>query len=406
VRGASGSFTPPSPPFVVCRAPPDERYRVKSQHTFSLRSLGLTALLSLASALGCGGATPKPVTDTPKTEPTAAAAAATAPTEAEAPEAEEAEAPAATFDQLQKEAMACDVDEDGAFDANSCAAYTAWLDAEQPAFEGGKSNAALVKMLASSEPKARLLAAERLQLTLDETNLDAATADALLAAAEKERQAQPARALAELIAGLDLAKIGKIERAVAVVKGNADLLAASYLVNAGPTNRDKALLAYVKEASASPSSYIRDAALQSAYYLTGDFGPEACKLVDAARADKDASIAGRATGLLADAKTCGAHFDKLLDSLSAVDVKKDVPTQFGVALQKLCGRKDLTDKQRTRAIKAAKRISDAAAAGANAKYYTLSAVMRCDPKDGKAYVEKFKNEKDKATADRAADLTR
>jgi hypothetical protein len=44
--------------------------------------------------------------------------------------------------------------------------------------------------------------------------------------------------------------------------------------------------------------------------------------------------------------------------------------------------------------------------GANAKFYTLSAVMRCDPKDGKAYVEKFENDKDKTTADRATDLTK
>ena len=43
--------------------------------------------------------------------------------------------------------------------------------------------------------------------------------------------------------------------------------------------------------------------------------------------------------------------------------------------------------------------------GANAKYYTLSAVMRCDPKDGKAYVEKFENDKDKTIAERAAALT-
>jgi hypothetical protein len=300
--------------------------------------------------------------------------------------------------------MACPTDEDGAFDS-SCEGYAQWLE-ESPAFEGGKANPDLVRMLGSQDAKERRLAAEKLRLTLDEENVDAATADAVLNAAEKERDEKLVPALAELASGLNLVKTGKLDRAIAISKAHPDdQYAEAFLFSVGHVNRDPKVVAYGVEVSRNKSSRLRNAALDLLTDVARDFPAETCKEINALRSDKDAFVANRATSSLASSK-CPAYVDKLLDTLSAVDVKKDVDQRMGFALNDLCANKDLSPAQRSRANKAARRISEAPAVHTNTRFYTLSAVMRCDPENGAAFVSKYKNDKDATIAKRAAELTK
>jgi hypothetical protein len=213
--------------------------------------------------------------------------------------------------------------------------------------------------------------------------------------------------MAELVAGFDLIKAAKVERAVAIARSHpvADF-AETFLLHAGWSNRHQALLDYAIEASRSPSSSLRNAALQTASKHTADFAGDACKVVHALRADKDKFVSNRARTLLAEASGCGSYFDRLLDDLSAVKVGKDVDQSFGTALHALCRNKGLSDKQRERAAKAARRISEAKAVHANTRYYTLSAVIGCDPKEGPAFVARFKSDPDSTVAGRAVELTK
>jgi hypothetical protein len=364
------------------------------------------AALTSPALVGCGGAQASPSAPSDHaagpTKEKAPAKAGDAPSDAEA-----AEPPSASFEELRTAVMACPTDAEGDIES-TCDAYTKWNE-ESPAFAEGKSNAALMKMLQSSEPKVRLLAAEKLRVTLttDETKIDAATVDTVLGVAEKERDERLITPLAELVAGLDLVKTEKVGRAIAVAKAHPNsTFAEGFMFSVGSVNHDKALVAYAVEGSSAKSSSVRNASLSLAASLVSDFPVEACKTIDRLRADKDHFVATRAASQLGRAGACSAHFDKLLDGLAAVDIKKDVDQNYGYAINDLCGNKSLTPKQRSKANKAARRISDAPAVKTNTRYYTLSAVMRCDPKDGPSYVAKWKSDKDTTIAQRAADLVK
>jgi hypothetical protein len=369
-------------------------------------SISIAALVA-----GCGGGSSQSVQPVqPDTAKTAAKPTAESPASEDGAageqdaEAEEGDKPAASFATLRAGVLACPTDEDGEIDTD-CEGYTQWNDAEAT-FEGGKANPDLVRMLGSKDAKERRLGAEKLRGTLDE-NLDVKTADAVLDAAEKERNEKCIGALADLAGGLDLVKVGKLDRAIAISKAHpVPEYAEKFVFFVGTANRDPKLVAYAVEVKKAESASMRNAALQLLSDLAGDYPADTCKVINDLRADKDKFVANRALSELARRGKCVAFVDKLLDSLSTVDVKKDVNQNVGYALDYLCVRKDLTPAQRERANKAARRISEATAVHSNTRYYTLSAVMRCDPANGAAFVSKFKTDKNATLAGRAAELTK
>ncbi|MDI3288295.1 hypothetical protein [Polyangium sp. 15x6] len=372
----------------------------------------LALVLSIAAlAAGCGASTPPPASaDTTKAAPKSETAAPEGEAAAEAPPSEEgegdAEPPEPSFAELRKAAMACTPDENGSLD--DCEALRQWLDAEQ-AFENGKANPELLKMLGSQDPKERRVAAEKLNQTLNEDTADAAQVDAVLDAAEKERDENLVDLFGRFVGGLPLVKVGKIDRAIAIAKAHpvSDYTDAFLrTVGFGGTNRDPKVVAYAIEASKEASSSRRAYGLNALGDLAPHFPDEACKAINALRADKDDFVKSRASERIASISKCASFTDELLDDLSTVDVKKNVSFEMGMALQKVCKRSDLTPAQRKKGSKAARRLTDATTVHGNTRSYAMEAVIGCDPKDGPAYVAKFKNDKDKTVAARAAELSK
>jgi len=372
----------------------------------------LALVLSIAAlATGCGGSTPPPVSDATKA-PAKSEAPSPAPegeAAAEAPPSEEgegdAEPPEPSFAELRKAVMACSVGEDASLD--DCEAFRQWNDAEQ-AFENGKANPELLKMLGSQDPKERRVAAEKLNQTLNEDTADAAKVDAVLDVAEKERDENLVELFGRFVAGLPLVKVGKIDRAITIAKAHpVSEYTDAFLrtVGFGSTNRDPKVVAYAIETSKAASSSRRAYALNALSDLAPYFPDEACKVINALRADKDDFVKSRASERIASISKCASFTDKLLDDLSTVDVKKNVSFEMGMALQKVCKRTDLTPAQRKKGSKAARRLTDATTVHGNTRSYAMEAVIGCDPKDGPAYVAKYKNDKDKTVAGQAAALT-
>ncbi|MDC3962028.1 hypothetical protein [Polyangium jinanense] len=369
-------------------------------------------VLSIAAlAAGCGASTPPPASaDATKEAPKSETPAPGGEAAAEAPPSEEgegdAEPPEPSFAELRKAAMACTPDENGSLD--DCEAFRKWLEAEQ-AFENGKANPELLKMLGSQDPKERRVAAEKLMQTLNEETADAAKVDAVLGLAEKERDETLGDLFGRFVAGLPLVKVGKIDRAITIAKAHpvSDYTDAFVrVVGFGSTNRDPKVVAYGIEVSKDASASRRSLALN----LLGDLAPyfpdETCKVINALRADKDDFVKNRAAERIASIAKCASFTDKLLDDLSTIDVKKNIGFETGMALEKICKRSDLTPAQRSKGSKAARRITDAPTVHTNTRSYTMAAIIGCDPKDGPAYVAKYKNDKDKTIAARAAELTK
>jgi hypothetical protein len=296
-------------------------------------------------------------------------------------------------------AKACPLTDDG-FDSG-CEGYSKWLE-DAPMFEEGKSNPALLGMVGNKEAAVRLLAFEKLRVTLTEP--DAAAVETLLVAAAKETHPAAVKMIAEVVGGLDLIKTGKLDRAIAVAKAHpvADY-SESFVFHVGDSNADPKLLAYADEVAKSKSSSQRNAALQL-YSSLAKTLPGACKGLDALRADSDGFVSGRATSGLARSHRCAAFYDQLLTSLAALPTTKDQKQDVGFALDAVCDDKAASAAQKTKALAISKKISESTAIGVNTRYYTLSAVVKCDPKGGPAFVAKFKNDKEKTLAERAKSL--
>ena len=116
----------------------------------------------------------------------------------------------------------------------------------------------------------------------------------------------------------------------------------------------------------------------------------------------------RATSALARTHKCASHYDKLLTTIAALDVSKKgkgMSQDVGFALDAICTDKAASPAQREKAAATSRKISDADNISVNVRYYTLSAVMTCDPKGGPAFVSKFKANKEKTLAERAKTLT-
>lgn len=378
-------------------------------------SLGLSISLT-ALVLGCGGAPANLDTAKTDTKP------ATTDTKPDAPaKGEEAtnaggedgedgdgdgeKKPALSFAALRTAVLACPVDDSGEIDT-SCPGYDQWFDTEAPAFEGGKANGELLKMLGSQDAKERRLAAERLRSTLVD-HLDAKTADAVLDAAEKERDETVAKSMALLVGEQPLAKVGKLDRAITIAKAHpVEDYTGDFLFHAADENRDPKLFAYAQEASKSKNSTLRNAAISVFTKFAADVPAEACKALDGYRTETDSFVRDRAIYNMAGLGKCAPHADKVIDYLGKVELKKELSFTVGQALKSFCSQKEPTPAQKERLNKAARRIVEAKDVSSNTRGYALEAVVGCDPKGGPAFAAKFKNDPNKDLAGRAANLAK
>lgn len=305
------------------------------------------------------------------------------------------------FKEALAKAKACEYGENG-FDS-SCEGVAAW-ESEQPFFEEGKSKAALLALLGSTDLKERRLGAERLRTTLDDAT-NAADVDKLLDAAAKEQNEDIARLLGEIVGNVDLTRTGKIDRALSVFKSAGHpTYGDAFVSNVANANKDPKTLAFAIEVSKSTPSLRSSALIALAAIAKTD--AQACNAIDALRADPSEFVANRALSELARARKCQAHYDKILEDIAKRDVTKErqVGQDVGWALEGICEDKATTAPQRAKALGLAKKLTDAKSVGVNTRFYTMSAVLSCDPKEGLGYVKKFSADTNKTLADRAKTL--
>lgn len=352
--------------------------------------LASSLVVSFASLFALGGcAAQKPVTAAPSAPaqtPSTVAASATASPELLA---------------AVEKAKACTLDESG-FDS-TCDGYTAFSQ-DQPFFEEGKANAYLLGML-QGDDKSRLLAAEKLRSTTGDEET-AATVNRILDAAEKEKNELVAHALGDLVAGLPLAKTDTLARAIKISKAHpVEAYTEQFVFGA---SADVGLVDYALAVSHSESSVLRNASLQLLERLASVAPEKACEAIDGLRNDSSDFVKNRATSSLARTHKCSSHYDKLLGTIAGMDVSKKskgMSQDVGYALDSICSDKATTPAQRDKAAALSRKISDADSISVNVRYYTLSAIMTCDPKGGPAFVGRFKASKEKTLAERAKTLT-
>jgi hypothetical protein len=378
----------------------------------SVFSLGLSISLT-ALVLGCGGApahldTAKTDTLPAKTDTSPAAPARSEEATNAGGEEGDGDAekkPALSFAALRTAVLACPVDDSGEIDT-SCPGYDQWFDSEAPAFEGGKANGDLLKMLGSQDAKERRLATERLRSTLVD-HLDAKTADSVLDAAEKERDETVAKWMALLVGEQPLAKVGKLDRAITIAKAHPlAVYTEDFLFNAAGENRDPKLFAYAQEASKSKNSALRNAAIEVFTKFAADVPAEACQALDGYRTETDSFTRDRAIYNMAGLGQCAPYAGKVIDYLGKVELKKGLGFTVGQTLKLFCSRAEPTPAQKERLNKAARRIVEAKDVSGTTRGYALEAVVGCDPKGGPAFAAKFKNDPNKDLASEAAKLAK
>ncbi len=374
--------------------------------TFLSSSLVRTlASLSVVLAAACSAEPTPPPTVASQPEPTSAAAASPAP---EGDADPEASPPAPTFEALLAAAMACPKAEDGGFDA--CEALDAW-GSEQPAFAEGRANEKLLKMLGDADPRARILAAAQLRMTLNEENLDAKTADRLLDALAAEKHPAAIEPVAAMVTGQNLVKVGKLARVIEVAKAHPSLDArVAVMLHVSFFNRDSSLLDWATASAKDPSSQIRNAALAIADYHTKLDAKRACKLIDDFRRDKDGFVRPRAHSNISRHPECKEHFASMVGDLERARLesysKGGVHFEEGQALVALCKIQELDAKLKPRIAKAGARIAESAKVEDNVRVYGLDAVVACDPAAGKALAQKLSGDANPRVSSRAKELAK
>jgi len=376
------------------------------QHSRLILSFSLSfSLLALIS--GCGGTAPNPNTAKvdPKPAPTNSKPQGDASGEetanAESQEDGEEKKPVLSFAELRTAVLACPANERHEVEGD-CPGAEQWFDSETPAFENGKANGELLKMLASQDPKERLVATQKLRTTLSE-HLDAKSADIVLDAAEKERDESVLTWTALLVSEQPLAKVGKLDRAIAIAKAHpVDGYREDFLFQAAGENRDPKLFAYAQEARKAESESLRNAAIGVFIEFARDNPAESCKVLDAYRTDPSALARDNAIENMARISQCLPYADKVIDYLGKVELKKDLGYQTVRSLGTFCSRKEITPAQKDRITKAAQRITGGKDVPGHIRAYALETAVVCDSKGGPAFAAKFKNDPNKDLAKAAA----
>jgi hypothetical protein len=306
-----------------------------------------------------------------------------------------------------KATLECKFGDDDGFDAD-CAAFKAWTDLEEP-FKEGKNDPTLVNLLEDDDKRVRLLGAMELEEHGERYKKEKPLADRVLDAGDKETLEIICAPLGGSIGETDLAASGAFERIAKMAKTHAQKEMRGRIVSRLLDNNKDSDDAFrmTKEMTSDADLDVRVAAIEALSRGGDKFVTDACAALAAATKDNgEARVAAAAARKLAHMKKCADRYDL---ALSTMEARLTAGTlgywYFCSALWNMCEDPHGTPDHRKRAIAIAKKVVESSAEDQATRLEALDAIVRCDTSGGyKAYLPKFKNDKDKQVADKAARL--
>ncbi len=359
-------------------------------------SLSALGLLVLASSAACSPRA-KPIEEVPNLLPSADSEldASPAPPSA-APDAgstKDAKAEA-QIDRAVRALEACEPTPDTQFE--DCAAFATWTNAERGWFDGTQRDALLVELLGSKRPAVRFVAAGSLGSYASSFYADTKLAAAVLSAAEAEQDALVGPRIAQLVVKLDYASVGMTERATKMLEAHPNRALRLALITDGALLPGGSQL--VAARFSDPDPEVRRAVVEGLW-----LGEEAvaCKVYAQALSGKDFLTADKAAHSIGLGARCHQLIGPTLRWAAGV---RTVPEGASIAatLGSICEQKEATPAQRLQAGVHAKRF--AAKAPQGVRLDALRSVMRCDPKLGHYYVQRFSKDADTQVAELARSL--
>lgn len=307
---------------------------------------------------------------------------------------------------LAKKAITCKFSESGL--EYSCADKKAWEESELT--KEGKADPTLVEMLGDASEPVRYIAAYALSGKGDKFKGDKAMADKILTAAEKETSKAVARELGAVAGKIKLKDLGFVDRAMKLAKApTMKELRKSFIGSAQFSNREEFYETTKAIAKSDPDIDLRDAAM-SAYWVgtPNSKNAEVCALwLELSHDPANEEFAAHAayfTAFYPHSSGCKAEWDTMLGDIEkGAKAGKLKSSYWGSALYYLHNQSAASDAQKKRAIAIAKTVVENAANGGSARGRALELVGEKDP-TSKAFVTKFKDDKDFYVKSRAADL--
>jgi hypothetical protein len=347
----------------------------------ALRLPSLLALVVLASACGKKGG-----------DGAAAASASAA-----------AGAVAAEIDALARGALACKAYGAG-LDA-ACPGMRAWSDARDP-FAEGRGDGALVAMLGDADERMRWLGAYKLDQQGKAFKTDPKLAEAVVAAAEKEKSSFCGYELGAAVGHIVVGDTRTFARVKAMVQKHAlPDLRRGIVANLLFYNQDyDPAFDLLRETVKDGDKAVAQQAL-GAFWTGGTRRGEAtCKIYADNIESPNEELAADANNYLAWFKQCAPRYDDLLGSIEKRRQNGRLrSSSYLTAARHVCEDDKASDTQKKRAAE----IGRGVAKGDSSPWLRVAAldtVMKCDPGGGRAFVAKLKQDPDKAVVDKAAEL--
>jgi hypothetical protein len=289
----------------------------------------------------------------------------------------------------------------------SCPAMKAWSEAKAD-FDEGKSDAALVALLADGDEKLRYLAAFKLNQYGRAFKTDRALASAVVAAAEQEKGRFAAYELGAAVGRLRTRETGTFDRVRAIVErrdtGELRRGILSQLLYAN--GDDDAVFQLAQRAVKDPDPAVALAALTSFWTGGASRADATCQLYADNLDNPNDELAAEATNALSWYKRCSSRYDALLDSLDKrvkAGPARLGSTSYVTSARHVCEDPKATDPQRARAAAMARTVAQRDYA-AWVRSSALDTVVTCDKAGGRAFLAPFKADPEKSVADKAKEL--
>ena len=306
---------------------------------------------------------------------------------------------------LLRKALACKWEATGA--SEWCDDVKAWREARET-FEHGSNDATLVTLLGDVDDRVRLLAATNLAVFGQRYRTDKALAGSVVRAGETERSVRVAAHLGAALARIDVEKTELFDRVRAIAAKHALVALRVALVLALAHENPSSMSAFTLtlDLLRDPDKEVRAAALSALWTCGARHPDEACRAWREHIDDgEDDDLAARATDYLTWAGTCQAHYDALLDSEERrFKAGRTTRAPFARSLGNLCEDPKATAAQRARATDLARRMAEQKTSDRDVRGAALAQVLRCDPANGKTFVQKYATDDDVDVRDRAIEL--
>jgi hypothetical protein len=299
----------------------------------------------------------------------------------------------------------------------SCDAFMKWIQAHENAgpTRGPVADAVLVKMLEDPDEKVRFLAAQSLAQSIDRASRrDAGLAKRILAVAARETKESLAIHLGDVVGQLNFAATGtlddvkKLLHTHALVVMRYEIIALMMMENID----NDAVFDLPQELIKDSNATVRKAAVDAYRRIAqGEVRrlDDICKFLFSNIENPDQTVAALAGRNLAavTGHTCSADYDVLLKSLETRTRAKSLEDELDYAegLQKLCENKATTPSQKAKAAVVLKAMAGLDATKLRqVRFFSLNAMVACDPEGSKKWLQGFSNDKDDRLRQHAVDL--